>query len=55
MEISKINLKVKLSLFNEYWSPKIIGELNSQQIKLVKAKGAFDWHKHDNEDELFLW
>jgi mannose-6-phosphate isomerase-like protein (cupin superfamily) len=53
MEISKVNLKDKLSLFSEHWSPKIIGELNGQQVKLVKAKGEFDWHKHDDEDELF--
>ncbi len=54
MEIQKINLVDKFSLFSEYWSPKIIGELNGQHIKLVKAKGTFDWHKHENEDELFF-
>jgi len=53
MEIKKVNIEEKLSLFREHWSPKIVGELNGQQVKLVKAKGEFDWHKHDNEDELF--
>src|SRR6187549_939457 len=51
--ISKVNIEEKLSLFTEYWSPKIVGELNGQQVKLVKFKGEFVWHKHDNEDELF--
>jgi mannose-6-phosphate isomerase-like protein (cupin superfamily) len=49
-----INLGNKLSLFSEYWSPKIVGELNGQQVKLAKLKGEFVWHHHDNEDELFL-
>ncbi len=44
----------KVSLFNEHWSPMIVGELNDQQVKLVKFSGEFIWHKHDNEDELFL-
>jgi len=42
-----------LSLFSEHWSPKIVGELNGQLVKLVKFKGPFVWHHHDNEDELF--
>ncbi len=46
--------KEKLSLFAAHWTPKIVGELNGQHVKLAKIKGAFDWHKHDNEDELFL-
>jgi len=49
-----INIHQKLSLFSEYWSPKIVGELNGQHVKLVKLKGEFVWHHHDNEDELFL-
>lgn len=53
MAIKKVNLKEKFSKFSELWSPKIVGELNGQHIKLVKAKGTFDWHKHDHEDELF--
>lgn len=51
--MNKINLQEKLSLFTEYWSPKIVGALNGQQVKLAKFKGEFIWHKHDNEDELF--
>lgn len=54
MSIQKINLKEKFSLFNDYWHPRIAGELNQQQVKLAKIKGEFDWHKHDHEDELFL-
>lgn len=49
-----INLKEKLTLFSEHWSPKIIGELNDSYVKLAKFKGEFVWHKHDDEDELFL-
>lgn len=49
-----INLAQKLSLFQEYWSPRIVGELNESHVKLVKLKGEFVWHHHDNEDELFL-
>ena len=41
-------------MFNEHWSPKIVGELNGQQVKLVKFKGEFIFHKHENEDELFM-
>jgi mannose-6-phosphate isomerase-like protein (cupin superfamily) len=52
--LDKINLSRKFSLFNEYWSPKIVGELNDSHIKLAKLKGEFDWHHHDNEDELFM-
>lgn len=51
--MEKVNLANKLSLFSEYWSPKIVGELNGQMVKLVKFKGPFVWHHHDNEDELF--
>ena len=53
-KIDKINLLEKLSRIHTYWDPKIIGELNNQHVKLVKFKGEFDWHKHENEDELFL-
>jgi mannose-6-phosphate isomerase-like protein (cupin superfamily) len=52
--IDKVNISEKLSLFNEYYSPKIAGELNGQMVKLVKFKGEFPWHHHDNEDEMFL-
>jgi len=53
-EIRKVNLRDKLSSFNAHWNPKIVGELNGQQVKLVKFLGEFVWHHHDNEDELFL-
>jgi mannose-6-phosphate isomerase-like protein (cupin superfamily) len=49
-----INLADKFNLFQEYWSPKIVGELNDSHVKLAKLKGEFVWHHHDNEDELFL-
>lgn len=52
--MEKINLKQKFSLFQDRWSPKIIGELNGQYVKLAKLKGEFQWHHHENEDELFL-
>jgi mannose-6-phosphate isomerase-like protein (cupin superfamily) len=52
--IDKVNLAQKLTLFNDYWSPRIVGELNDSHVKLVKVKGEFTWHHHDNEDELFL-
>jgi len=51
--MEKINVKEKLNLFNEYWNPKIIGELNESYVKLVKLKGDFIWHSHENEDEMF--
>lgn len=52
--MNKVNLAEKLSLFSEHWKPKIVGELNGQQVKLVKFQGPFTWHHHENEDELFL-
>lgn len=52
--MDKVNLLEKFGLFNEHWSPKIIGELNGQQVKLAKFNGQFVFHKHDNEDELFM-
>jgi len=52
--MGKINLSEKFNLFNEHWSPKIVGELNGQQVKLAKFKGEFIFHKHENEDELFM-
>jgi mannose-6-phosphate isomerase-like protein (cupin superfamily) len=52
--IQTINLAQKFSLFQDYWSPKIAGEINDMHLKLVKLKGEFVWHHHDNEDELFL-
>src|SRR6478736_5838107 len=52
-KMEKINLAEKFSLFKEQWSPKIVGELNGQMVKLVKFTGPFVWHHHDDEDELF--
>jgi mannose-6-phosphate isomerase-like protein (cupin superfamily) len=52
--MDKVNLGEKLGLFHEHWSPKVVGELNGQHVKLVKFRGEFVWHKHDHEDELFL-
>jgi mannose-6-phosphate isomerase-like protein (cupin superfamily) len=49
-----VNLAQKFSTFSDYWSPKIAAELNDSHIKLVKLKGEFVWHHHDDEDELFL-
>jgi mannose-6-phosphate isomerase-like protein (cupin superfamily) len=49
-----VNLKEKLALFATHWDPKIVGELNGQHVKLVKFLGPFLWHRHENEDELFL-
>ena len=48
-----INVAHKLAQFSEYWQPKIVAELNGQQVKLVKFQGPFVWHHHDHEDELF--
>ena len=52
--MEKVNLREKFDLFGERWSPKIVGELNGQQVKLVKFLGPFVWHHHDKEDELFF-
>lgn len=52
--MNKVNLAEKLAQFSDHWSPKLVGELNGQHVRLVKAKGEFVWHKHDAEDELFL-
>jgi mannose-6-phosphate isomerase-like protein (cupin superfamily) len=52
--VDKISLPQKFELIRETWSPKIVGELNGQQVKLAKLQGEFVWHSHENEDELFL-
>jgi mannose-6-phosphate isomerase-like protein (cupin superfamily) len=52
--MKKVNINEKLSSFSDHWNPRVIGELNGQQVKAVKLKGEFVWHHHDNEDELFL-
>ena len=49
-----IDLRKKFAAFAEHWSPRIVAELNGQQVKLVKLRGEFVWHHHDAEDELFL-
>ncbi len=50
----KVNLAQKLALFDEHWSPKLVGAFNGQEIKLAKLLGEFVWHAHEQEDELFL-
>jgi mannose-6-phosphate isomerase-like protein (cupin superfamily) len=52
--MEKVNIGLKFSQFHDYWKPRIIGELNGQQVKLVKFQGEFVWHHHEHEDELFL-
>jgi mannose-6-phosphate isomerase-like protein (cupin superfamily) len=52
--MEKVNLAEKFSLFAEQWRPKIVGELNGQLVKLVKFQGDFVWHRHEDEDELFM-
>lgn len=52
--MEKVNLAEKFSAFSEHWRPKVAGELNGQEVKLVKFQGEFVWHSHDTEDELFL-
>mgnify|MGYP003449672187 CR=1 FL=1 len=51
--MEKVNIAEKLSQFNDYFNPRIAGELNGQQVKLVKFKGEFVWHHHEKEDEMF--
>lgn len=52
--MDKISLDEKFALFDEHWRPKVVAELNGQEIKLVKAQGTFPWHRHEYEDELFF-
>jgi mannose-6-phosphate isomerase-like protein (cupin superfamily) len=52
--MNKVNIAEKLARFDEPWQPKIVGELNGQQVKIVKFQGPFVWHHHQQEDELFL-
>jgi mannose-6-phosphate isomerase-like protein (cupin superfamily) len=52
--MEKVNLRDKFSLITDHWNPRIAGDLNGQQVKLVKFSGPFVWHLHDSEDELFL-
>jgi mannose-6-phosphate isomerase-like protein (cupin superfamily) len=53
-QLQKVALVEKFAAIHDHWNPRIVGELNGQQVKLVKIRGAFDWHHHDLEDELFL-
>jgi mannose-6-phosphate isomerase-like protein (cupin superfamily) len=52
--MNKVNVAEKLSQITEHWRPKVVGELNGQEVKLVKFQGEFVWHQHEHEDELFL-
>lgn len=54
MNIKKVNLEKTFSSFNDHWNPRIIGELNGQQVKAAKLKGEFVFHHHDDEDEMFM-
>ncbi len=54
MAITTINLKDKFDSFSDHWSPKVVGQLNGQMVKLAKLKGEFVMHHHEHEDELFL-
>lgn len=51
--MDKVNLRAKFALFHEQWSPKVVGELNGQYVKLAKIQGEFLWHHHEAEDEMF--
>jgi mannose-6-phosphate isomerase-like protein (cupin superfamily) len=52
--IAKISIAEKFAAIHDQWNPRVVGELNGQQVKLVKLRGAFVWHHHEHEDELFL-
>jgi mannose-6-phosphate isomerase-like protein (cupin superfamily) len=52
--MEKVNIRQKLDLFTDHWKPKIVGELNGQQVRLAKFQGEFVWHRHEREDEFFM-
>jgi len=52
--MNKVNLAEKFTMFDSYWEPKIVGELNGQLVKIAKCKGEFVWHDHEHEDEMFM-
>ncbi|WP_347158421.1 cupin domain-containing protein [Pontibacter chitinilyticus] len=52
--IDKVVIAEKFSQFNDHWNPRVIGELNGQQVKIAKFLGPFEWHHHENEDEFFM-
>lgn len=54
MTIDKVNLAQAFSTFDDHWNPRVAGDINDFQVKLVKLDGKFDWHHHDHEEELFL-
>jgi mannose-6-phosphate isomerase-like protein (cupin superfamily) len=54
MPVEAVDLRAKIELFREHWRPKIVAELNGQEVKLVKFQGDFVWHSHADADELFL-
>ncbi|GIL03922.1 MAG: mannose-6-phosphate isomerase [Betaproteobacteria bacterium] len=49
-----VNLAQKFAQFDDHWNPRLAGELNGQHVRLVKFQGAFPWHRHEHEDEMFL-
>ena len=49
-----VNLMEKFELINDYWHPRVVGELNNSYVKLAKLKGVFVWHQHHDEDEMFM-
>jgi mannose-6-phosphate isomerase-like protein (cupin superfamily) len=52
--VQPINLEVKLSTFTEHWQPRVVGQFNGNDLMVVKVKGEFNWHKHDDTDDFFL-
>ena len=54
MDMRRVDLAETFTRFHDHWSPKVVGELNGQLVKLVKFQGEFVWHRHEREDEMFL-
>lgn len=52
--LDKVNLQEKFSQFSDHWNPRVVGELNGQQVKIAKFSGPFEWHHHEQEDEFFM-
>jgi mannose-6-phosphate isomerase-like protein (cupin superfamily) len=52
--MTKFSLSERFALIQEYWRPKVVAQLNGQEVKLVKFQGTFPWHHHASEDEMFL-
>lgn len=53
--IEAVNIEEKFALFSEHWRPKVVAELNGQELKLVKIKGEFPWHSHDVDEMFMVW